>query len=252
LSKTSLRSFGERGPAWWKLRYIDRAIPDRRPEGATEGLALDCLLTEGLDQYIQRFIVRPKDIDLRTKDGKQWRAMNEGKELLSAEDGLIIEEAAEAVSASCIWKEIDDFALAQHTIRADKPRLGFGFQARPDWIRIAENKAVIYDLKKTRCLASFGRQAIDLGYHLQAAVAKYILQEHGIEVEAAFLIAVEWERGARCRVYQIPENALRAGSNLMVSYANDIYECMKSGVWSESQDEPEPLPIPEWLERGMA
>ena len=248
LSKTSLRDYGEHGPAWWKLRYIDRAIPNKRPDGALQGMALDCLLTEGLEQYMSRFIVRPEGIDLRTTAGKQWRAANEGKEILGIDDGLIIEEAAEAVTSCCEWNEIEDRGLAQHTLRWETT-LGFGLQSRPDWI--SRDGKTIWDLKKTHDLSRFGKQAVDLGYHLQAAIAVWCLRQQKIAVENVYLIAVEWERWARCNVYRVPQFAIEGGENLLLSYATDIGNHMKSGNWTHHQDEPEDLPIPDWQARSM-
>ena len=47
LSKTRLLDFQSSGAPWWKLRYIDKAIPDKDTKAMEHGRMLDCVLTEG-------------------------------------------------------------------------------------------------------------------------------------------------------------------------------------------------------------
>lgn len=250
LSKTSLRDYISHGPAWWKMAYLDGSIPRPTPGGAIQGLALDCLLTEGAESFAARFAVKPAGIDGRTKAGKEWAEANSGREILNADDAAILSDAADAVRRCCAWPQIER-AAAQLTARRESPALGLGLQSRPDWLRIDGGSAVLWDLKKTCDLDKFGKQAVDLGYHLQAAIAGWCLAGDGIGLERAYLVAVEWERGARCRVYEIPHAALEAGDRLMREVAADIAARIKSGDWTDRQAGPEPLPIPDWLMRQM-
>jgi hypothetical protein len=249
LSKTSIRDFSDFGPAWWHRTYILRDIPRRKPGGVEQGLALDAYLTEGPDAYASRFAVRPPGIDGRTKEGKAWLASVDGKVVLSAEDEAILMDAVAAVRSHPLWPEIEACA-AQVTVRRESSTLGIGLQSRPDWLNAL--RGVLFDLKKTRDLASFGRQSIDLGYHLQAAVAGWCLAGDGIGLEHAYLVAVEWERGARCRVYEIPHEALDAGDRLMRSTASEIARRIQDDDWTDHPPTTaEPLPIPEWMRRNM-
>lgn len=250
LSKTSLRDYISHGPAWWKLAYLDRTMERPSPGGALQGLALDCLLTEGMESFAARFAVKPAGHDGRTKAGREWAEANAGRLLLTAEDAEILADAAEAVRSCCAWDRIAKCA-AQVSVRRESPALGLGLQSRPDWLHIDGGSAVLFDLKKTRDIDLFGKQAIELGYHLQAAIAGWCLAGDGIGLEHAYLVAVEWERGARCRVYEIPHAALEAGDRLMRETAAEIAARIKSGDWTDRQAGPEPLPIPDWLMRQM-
>lgn len=247
-SKTSLRNFQSMGPAWTKLAYIDKSITQEMPGGALQGMALDCLLTDGHESFVRQFAVKPEGLSLATKEGKSWKLEHEGKHILSHDDSLILADAAKAVRSCCMWKDIEK-SKAQHTIRRDQRKLGIGLQARPDWIDTY--RGTVYDLKKTRDLSRFGTQAIDLGYHLQAALAGWCAAGDGICIEKSYLVAVEWERGARCRVYEIPHEILAHADREMRKLAAELAERIATNNWTDNQEAPEMLQIPAWVERRM-
>lgn len=246
-SKTSLRYLAEYGPRWVGMWLAGQVLP-RKPGGAEQGAALDCLLTEGSEAFSARYTMRPEGIDGRTKEGRAWAAGHIGKSILSSDDWTILADAAHAVRGCLAWPQIER-ARAQATIRRHSPALGLGLQSRPDWL-IAED-GIVLDLKKTRDLARFGAQAIELGYHLQAAVAGWCLAGDGIPLEHAYLVAVEWERGARCRVYEIPHEVLAHADRQMRAVASEIADRLARGDWSDHQQAIEPLPLPAWVERQI-
>lgn len=251
LSKTTINEFRSYGPAWWKLAHLDRSVKRKAPGGAAEGLALDCMLTEGEAAFSARYAVKPKDLNFSTTKGKEWKAEQEAKgikDFISAEDYDILRDAVDAVRSCSVWADIQA-CEAQVTLRRESPSLGLGLQSRPDWLNLSTG--VIFDLKKTSDLSAFGRQAIDLGYHLQAAIGGWCLAGERIALERAALVAVEWERGARCRVYDIPDYALDDGLARLTETATEISKRLASGDWTDRQDQPEPLPIPEWMARKM-
>jgi hypothetical protein len=238
-SKTSLRNFKECGPKWTGL-YLRDEVYKKRPDGAIQGMALDCWLTEGAEEFSRQFAIKPQGMSLTTKEGKAWKEAHDGREILSHDDGLILTDAIDAVR-TC--------SLAQHTVRRDQPALGIGLQARPDWIN--HGAGMLFDLKKTRDLESFGKQAIDLGYHLQAALAGWCLVPDSIYIEHSYLVAVEWERGARCRVLEIPHEYLDSGHREMVALAQEVADRVARDDWTDKQDNPGILSAPSFMERKM-
>lgn len=248
LSKTTLREFSEMGPAWWKLANIDKVIAKERPGGALQGLALDCYLTEGSAAFYDRFAIKPPDMSFATKEGKAWKVEHEGKEIISDDDHAIMLDAADAVRRCEHWPEIER-ARAQVTIRRHSPALGLGLQSRPDWL--SNDRPVVFDLKKTANLDTFGKQAIDLFYHGQAAIADWCLRDDGVVLEHAYLVAVEWERGARCRCYEIPRDVLEYADKQMRKVAAEIADRLARNDWTDKQESTEQLPVPEWYRRKM-
>jgi hypothetical protein len=249
LSKTSIRDFQDMGPAWWKMAYIDRIIERPRPDGALQGLALDCYLTEGPEVFASKWAIKPEGMSFATKEGKEWKAQHVGREILAADDYNILCNAIDAVKSHPIFSEIERCA-AQQTVRRMSDGLGLGLQSRPDWLDT--QRGCLFDLKKCRDLNRFGGQAIDLGYHTQAAIAGWCLAGDGIALEHAYLVAVEWERGARCRVWEIPHSVLEHASAQMRETAADIADRIKTGDWTDHPGaEIEALPIPDFMLRRM-
>lgn len=248
LSKTTIRQFQDMGPAWWKLVHLDHLVKAPIPSGAEQGLALDCYLTEGVGAFREKYAIKPEGLKLNTKAGMEWAAKNEGTIHISASDYLILCDAVDAVRASPLWPAIEKCS-SQYTCRRHSDALGLGLQSRPDWLDA--NGGIVFDLKKTRDITRFGSQAIDLGYHLQAAIASWCLAGDGVPLEHAYLVAVEWERGARCRIYEIPQDALEDGHHRMRETAQEISRRIIARDWSDRQDEIEPLPIPDYIRRNF-
>jgi hypothetical protein len=67
LSKTSIRDFMEHGPKWWQMAYLRKSIDRPTPDGALQGLALDCYLTEGAMSFAKRFPILPDDAPKRIR-----------------------------------------------------------------------------------------------------------------------------------------------------------------------------------------
>ncbi len=249
LSKTSLRDFLDHGAAWFHKAYIAKTIKRPIPGGVEQGNALDCMLTEGASAFVARYVIKPEGLDGRTTAGKAWALENAGREHLSAKDYAILLDGVAAVHADPVWADIQR-AKVQLTVRRESPALGLGLQSRPDFLGL-EHGAIYWDLKKTRDLDQFGKQAINLGYHLQAAVCRWCLAGMDITMGPAYLIAVEWEHGARCHVYEIPEWAIEDGERQMREAASDIAGRVKSGDWTNKPSPVAPLDIPDWMQRKM-
>lgn len=249
LSKTSLRDLIDHGAKWFHQSYIGKTIKRTAPGGVEQGSALDCLLTEGHAAFNARYVIKPDDYDGRTSAGKAWRVEHEDQLHLSAKDFAILGDAADAVRLDPVWKDVEQ-ASAQLTVRRSSESLGLGLQSRPDFLAL-DRGAIYWDLKKTRDLDLFGKQAINLGYHLQAAVARWCLKGDGITMGPAYLIAVEWEHGARCHVYEIPEWAIDDGERQMRAAASDIADRLKRNDWTNDPTPVRPLDVPEWMRRKM-
>ena len=264
LSKTSIMDFRTWGPARWYLVYVAKTLRRPVPGGVEQGQMRDCWLTEGEQAFRDRYVVIPADAPKRpssaqlkakkpsadTLDAIAYWSLFEGKLTVTREDYDILLDAVEAVHGLEEWPRVQE-AQAQMTLRRLSSDMGFGVQSRPDWMALDGSNAITDDLKKTRSLEHFGAQALDLGYHVQAAIAGWALAGDGYEHERANLIAVEWERGARADMYRIPTEALAGGVGIFRETAAEINARMLSGDWSYRQGGAKPLPIPAWRMRQM-
>lgn len=266
LSKTSIKDFMNHGPKWWKMAYLDQTIERETPSGALQGLALDCYLTEGIMAFSRKFPLLPDDAPKKPsktqinakkpspdtvsaiKWWQEWDTAHPGALYLNHEDRNILQDAVDAVRKCCVWDDLEK-ARAQHTIRRHSDALGLGLQSRPDWLR--NDGLVLWDCKKIYDLDKLPSQAFDLGYHLQAAIAGWCLAGEGTGLEHAYLVATEWEHGARCRVYEIPHDMLEYGDRQMRDGAAEIARRIKANDWTDIQEKPGMLELPGWIQRKM-
>lgn len=240
-SKTALKDLATKGPAWVYGAHIAKTIKRKRPGGAKEGLALDCLLTEGEARFKQFWTIAPGGLDRRTKDGKKWVEDAGAREVLTAEEGEILYQCADAVRAHPIWARITE-CQSQLTVR--RPYKSTGLQSRPDWLDLSGHTYI--DLKKTRSLAGFPNDAKNLGYHLQAAVCDYCLAGEHEPIQDHFLVAVEWTHAPRVRAYRITEFQLQRAYNDLLGGMDKLVSHLESGVWQDNPPEYEDLPDARW------
>ncbi len=243
LSKTTIRDYQTHGPAWFKMVHIDKTLAKKVPGGVEQGSAIDCWLTEGEATYRNRYAIKPEGMSFVTKEGKAWKESIGDCEIITAEDHAILLDAVAAVRGHPKWPEIEK-CKAQQTIRRKSDGLGLGLQSRPDFLNT--DKGLYFDLKKCRDLDLFSKQAVSLGYALQAGIAAWCLAGMGIVLEETYLIAVEWERGARCRVYRVLDEALIAADSSMRAAAAEIADRIKRNDWTDHPPESEILQLTDW------
>jgi hypothetical protein len=231
------------------MRYLMKVLPKDEPTKAMEqGSALDCFLTEGEEAFYKRYAMKPDGMSFATKEGKAWKEERKEKEIINVGDFAILLEAVEAVKMNPIWPLIAG-SLKQSTLRR-ATNLGFGLQSRPDFIAF-DNGNVYIDLKKTCNLETFGRDAINFGYHYQAALASFCAEDDGIYFDKYLLAVCEWERGSRFRLFNIPMKYIDAARIELVEIATEISKRMKDENWEDVQSEPEDLQATAYQERKM-
>lgn len=266
LGSTRIKDFLENGPRWWKLRYIDGEIPDRDSDALKQGRMIDCLLTEP-DKFADLFAVLPDDAPRKPsrtqREAKKpspatvsaiawwdkWLAENGEKDQIPADWCQTASDCAEAVRKHKTAAAMLDTpgVRSQVSVRAE---LGnwLSLQCRPDflWLDEERKRGWYIDLKKTDDLSSFGRRAIDFGYHTQLGLAQWLLARAGYRIDA-FLLAVEWQRGARCKLFSMSDAVLDHGWQTAKAAVDDIAERIASNYWEDDADDVEGLEVPGWL-----
>lgn len=255
LGSTRISHFRERGPVWWHLRYVTGEIPAHETSDAMrQGSLLDCMMTEPAT-FARRYVAKPDGMSFATKDGKEWRSMQpEGIEIVPAEWIRIAEDCCRAVGGHMAAAEmLADARCTKQTTLRHKLDNGITIQSRPDFLMLDnESKTGWYiDLKKTDDIDGFGRKAIDYGYHRQLSLCQFLAAKAGYRIDA-YLLAVEWQRGARARLFRMPESALEAGWIECHQTISDIAFRFADNDWSDDNDgEVEDLDIPDWMMRKI-
>lgn len=203
-----------------------------------------------LEGKFPSYIVRPADIDLRTKEGKEWKTKNAGKEIMSPDENSAILNAIAAMR---------DNADAQYLLKLCQNRehgIVHKFQdveikGRLDAYGNDEaGKPIILDFKTTSSAdpEEFGRKAFGLRYPMQTAWYQSLLAlELGLdEAPAYFWLTVETQDPFDVVIYQPPEEALEIGRAQMQHCVETYKACIASGKWPGYSKGIISLEIPSW------
>lgn len=276
-SSSKLRSLNQRGPFFYRGRYIDRTIPADEPTPALIlGCACDTLITEGVDAFNAKYIVRPEGMNFTTKEGKLWKEMHSepGKETLKYDEWVMLDRMRAALFAHPLYAMLTANVIAQATVRVPETQYGFGIQCRPDWLSLvpcAISGGLPYSVNLKTTLDWHlwfdesdpdgdrqGKPIYDHGYHRQAALDQWCLAQHEqIGETAHFLMVVEKEESYRVGVVQMTEEYLEAGWYETEADLLRLAECYRTGKWPNGRTDVLRIGPPRWLlkraeRKGMA
>ena len=245
ISASGLKLF-MRSPAHYYAAYLDPNRVERQPTAAMKlGTATHCAILEPTE-FSKRYMLRPDHINARTNDGKAELAAiaASGIEILTPDDYTQVANMAHAFLEHPVTRGLfgEEYKTEQ-TIYAEIE--GVRCKCRPDFI----SDAFMMDVKTTRDASAdgFGKQAWNLGYHIQEAF--YRLAVGG---NHRFLFgAVESEYPHLVQYHESPDE--------LIQYAcDDIYgalfrysECLKTGIWPGYSAAIEPLQVPGYARRAI-
>lgn len=278
LGHSALWDWNQLTPGAWHDRHILGNKDDDKKHFIV-GRALDTLMFEGEETFARSFIATPatyvsegkptKANPFPVAEEKPWNGnatackewmdeqRAEGREILSAEDMEIIRHQERALWANHMVRSLLESPTVnfQATIRWQDPEDGQLYQARPDALDI-ENGMRWWDLKTTRNLFGFNKDAFALGYHVQAALIERGLLANGVKAESGSLAIVEKRRFPRAVLRTFTGGDVgpiyaEYGWSLATKIRGEIEACRVSGVWQAIQTAPEIIAAPEWIQRNI-
>lgn len=248
VSNSKAKVFHEYGPQRYYRQYIAKDLPQEdSPAMAFGRMFDDFLFLHPLEVAVQ-YVRKPEGMNFATTAGKEWKAANEGKTIVTDSDWQMADEMLAAIKANPIARDLLLVGEAQVSVRAELTEFGIVAQSRPDWLRLTNTPGIcagpcVVDLKTTADLNTF--DPIRFGYHMQLALGQALLAREGI-IADAFLLVVEKTRAPRCKVISLPEIALAAGWNRFSRIAMQIGGRLRSGNWTETQEAVEIATLKPW------
>lgn len=235
------------------LHYLHRLQHPKESAPLTFGRAAHCavLEPERFDRDHAVWSRRTASGNLGPRNGKHWdafKAEHAGRTILTEDEHAEVRTLQRAVRANPDAAKLLETGDAEVTMRWSI--MGHEAKGRLDWLTTYENTPALVGLKSTRDCRErqFGRQAANLGYHLQWAWYldgyKTITQRYDARV---FEIAAESEPPHAVVVYEIPEEILQQGFEEYSELLEKLAECERSNHWPGPAPGIQTLVLPQWV-----
>jgi len=219
------------------------------------GSALHCLVLEGQEQFDKDYILKPEGLNLTTKEGKDWKAQNSKKTILSQSDNACSWDAVHGMAESL--RTLEWFNPAQEDYRkynevslywdAD----GLECKARLDRLLLSPDKAVVLDLKTTDSVdeREFTKKIVGcLNYLFQSAWYTEAA-EAVFNVPASFVfIGVERAAPYTMAVYELSADMIAEGLRQTHFARQTLAQCLKSKQWPAPVTASRVLQLPRWYQ----
>jgi len=246
VSHSRLHDFIERGPAYYRGRYITGEIARKETAALTFGQALEDLFQRGGEYFAQHYAVRPAHLKGNTTAGKQWAAAQQDRKIVTDEDWQSMLAMVASLRTCEKGVALVDGAEEQITLRGEV--FGLRMQARPDYVHLSEYGAYSVDLKTTRDMNEVmrGRAPVQFGYITQAALVRRLMQANGYTPASAYLFVVESQASYRRECFEVEPEYLAWADQLLEKECAELKRCLDSDVWPLGSDEVITLKKPGW------
>lgn len=217
--------------------------PDMKTGSAVHKLVLEP------ESFYDSYAVLIENLDRRTKAGKEayndFMAANQGKELLAADDFMLVQQMQSAIAAHKTAKRLFSNGTPEQSVFWIDDGTDVLCKCRPDW---QCGNGVIVDLKTTQDASpeGFAKSCAKYNYHIQAAFYLDGLNAVAIYAQHFVFVAVEKTPPFAVGVYVLDSAALQAGRNQYQALLELYRDCEKSGQWPAYSDSVVELSLPTW------
>ena len=245
LSPSGAKLLG-RSPAHYRH---NRTHPAAETAALRSGKGLHSLALEGPDAFAAAFAKAP-ECDRRTKEGKalwaDFTAACEGKTILTATEGELVESMAAAIAAHPLAPALLEGGTPELSMIWDDPETGCPCRGRADLARL--EAGAILDLKTTldASPAAFARSVMSFGYATQAAAYLSGATALGADVRDFIILAVEKSAPFAVGIYRLPDAALELGRRRWREACELYAACLESGCWPGYPETITELALPNW------
>ena len=235
VSNTVLSSMS-RSPAHCFALHIDE---DRKPMPKTAALSAGtlahCAILEP-SALLDRYILKPESMDMRTKAGKEWKAaLPAGVDVIDADEYATALAQRDAVRAVPELAELLAAGIAEVSAFWNDDETGLSCKCRPDWVHtLSDGRVILVDVKTTRDAspAGFTRAVWTYGYHRQAAwYAAGYERAAGVEVAGFVFAAVTSTHPFIAAAHTLDDDFLRIGRDECRRLLDEFADCKLTGRW---------------------
>lgn len=195
------------------------------------------------------YVVAPEGMSFATKEGKQWKSENEGKQIIKFEDSQMIDSMKNQVRNSPMCNGLLSFGgEAESSIFWTDDETGVLCKNRCDYLN--HDMKTIIDLKTTADASpeKFQKSSWDLNYHLQGAFYQRGVMELTGEYYDWLIIAIEKDNPyIEPVIYKFSESLLSRGDEKVNELLKQFAECQRTDIWNGYPEGILELEIPAWV-----
>ena len=242
LSSTGVRTF-KKNKKQFEYMLTNELI--KQTKAMADGTAVHAFFLER-DKFNSDFVIKPADMRLNTKVGKEWAQEHQSKIIIDSELGnnlfemeksfmdspaKLIYDIKGQTELSYFW---DDFG----TIKG---------KCRPDWI--SNDGDIVVDIKTTTDASpkGFQKSIAHWGYHLQLGWYIRGLRKLGLPAKEFIFIAIEKTPPFSVGVYRANKEMITYANDEINNLVYDIDESLKSDDFPDYTPEIMDLGLPNWM-----
>jgi len=242
ISSTGVRTF-RKNKKQFKYSLTNELV--KQTKSMADGTAVHAFFLEK-DKFHKDFAVKPQDIRLNTKAGKEWAQEHTNKIIIDSELGNNLYEMEKSF--------MDSPAKLIYEIKG-KSELSYFWndiglvkgKCRPDWI--SDDGNIIVDIKTTTDASpkGFQKSISTWGYHLQLAWYMRGLQKLGIPCNEFIFIAIEKTPPFSVGVYSADKEMILFGNQEINKLVVDIDKALNDKNFPDYTPEIMSLGLPPWM-----
>jgi len=217
----------------------------KQTKAMADGTAVHAFFLER-DKFDTDFAIKPADMRLNTKAGKEWALEHQSKIIIDSELGNNLYEMEKSFMDSPARLIYDKQGQSELSYFWDDLGLVKG-KCRPDWISNDGN--IVVDIKTTTDASpkGFQKSIANWGYHLQLGWYIRGLQKLGLPAKEFIFIAIEKTPPFSVGVYRANKDMITYANDEINNLVYDIDESLKSDDFPDYTPEIMDLGLPNWM-----
>jgi len=211
-----------KSPAYYEAKHVSKIIPKQSSPAMVLGLALDCMLTEGLNVFGMTYSKQC----LKRDNPELFEQNKTGAfEVLTEAAWNQIHTMAGLIEELPLYKEIKDKADKQ-VILTGQFGTGYKVKGKLDFLVVENDTAYIYDLKTSSVIKpiQYHYHCLDYGYYRQMAMYKnLVIQNYKVKKVVCKHIVINkdpwWNK---CSVFTLNEDRIDKEMNTITDTIRNI------------------------------